>query len=322
MGFGKKVYEKAVIELENRRTAAESAADLRLRQFYILCLRAEEISRQKASNAAKIVKVVLDGEDVRSALEDLKSNALHLQKEFEALLSKHNLKKQDVEPQYFCSDCADTGFIDGKMCHCLKKLQRDIAYEELSSGLPLSESTFEGFKLNYYKDTNLENMERILSYCKKYSYNLNTHSPGLLFKGATGLGKTHLSLAIANAAIDKGLGVIYGSVQSFAIAIERERFDREIAEYEETAKQLTNCDLLILDDLGTEFNSDYVNAVIYDIINTRMLAKKPTIISTNLSRKELEQRYGERFVSRITGNFAELDFFGDDVRFQKRRESM
>lgn len=319
MGFGKKVYVKAMMELEKRRSNAEISAERNLHHFYELCPRAEEISRLKATNAANIVKVVLDGEDVRNSMEVLKSTALDLQAEFDVLLNESGLKKADIEPQYSCPDCSDTGFIDGKMCHCLKKLQRDIAYQELSSELPLAESTFSSFSLEYYKGGSNESMENILNYCKSYAKNLSSHSSGLLFKGATGLGKTHMSLAIANAAIDKGLGVIYGSVQSFAVAIERERFDRELEPSEETVSRLTECDLLILDDLGTEFNSDYVNAAVYDIINTRILAKKPTIISTNLSLKEMETRYSERFVSRVVGSFSVLDFQGEDIRFQKQR---
>lgn len=143
-----------------------------------------------------------------------------------------------------------------------------------------------------------------------------TPQPSL--QGGHRIGKTHLSLAIAAKAIEKGFGVVYGSAQSFAVALEKERFDRDIPEDGGTNAQLIDCDLLILDDLGTEFPSAYVNAALYNIVNARMLADKPTIISTNLSLKELEDRYSERFASRITGYYGKLEFLGRDVRVQKR----
>lgn len=323
MGYGKKIYQAASQELEKRRQKAEQIAENKLHAFHTLCPRAEEINRQKASNAAKIVKTVLRGENVREGLEHLKENAAALDAEYASLLQTHGVLSDDILPPYACSKCADTGFVDGMMCSCLKDLQRQLAHKALSTNLPLEDSTFESFSLHYYTDEKVRKaMESTLAWCKKYAESFNSHSRSLLFKGATGLGKTHMSLAIANVAIDRGFGVIYGSTQSFAVAIERERFDRGGDELAETATQLSTCDLLILDDLGTEFPSAYVNAALYDIINTRLLAEKPTIINTNLSLSELEKTYSERFASRIVGNFDVFDFRGDDIRFQKRREEL
>jgi len=134
--------------------------------------------------------------------------------------------------------------------------------------------------------------------------------------GATGLGKTHLSLAIARQVIDRGYGVVYGSAQNFMLQIERERFGR--TETSESERQLQECDLLILDDLGVEFLTQFVSAAIYNLINTRLMAEHPTIISTNLSISELEGRYSERVMSRIIANYRILPFVGRDVRQLKR----
>ena len=209
------------------------------------------------------------------------------------------------------------------MCSCLKALQRQMAYEKLCMDVPLSESTFDSFSLEYYKEDErtYPQMSNILRVCKEYAGKFRADSSNLFFKGGTGLGKTHLSLAIANAAVQKGYGVIYGSAQTFAVALEKERFDRtDLDGAGDTNSQLIACDLLILDDLGMEFPSAYVNAALYNVIDTRMLAKRPTIISTNLTLKELEKRYGERFVSRITGNYGMLEFIGSDIRRQKRMQ--
>ena len=208
------------------------------------------------------------------------------------------------------------------MCTCLKSLQRRMAYEKLSMSVPLENCTFESFSLDYYKDDEraYRQMEKVFAACKSYGEKFRADSPSLLFKGGTGLGKTHLSLAIAGKAIEKGFGVIYGSAQSFAVALERERFDRDLPEDGSTDAQLGECDLLILDDLGTEFPSAYVNAALYNIVNTRMMAGKPTIISTNLDYDGISRQYDERVASRLFTNYTFWQFVGTDVRLLKKQE--
>ncbi|MBQ5885131.1 MAG: ATP-binding protein [Clostridia bacterium] len=132
-----------------------------------------------------------------------------------------------------------------------------------------------------------------------------------MFLGRTGLGKTHLSLSIANVAIDKGFGVIYGSSQNFFNQIQDEAFGRKQGD---TLNALLDCDLLILDDFGTEFMSTYISSAIYNIINSRILRSLPTIISTNLSLSEINSQYGERIMSRILGNYVIKQFTGKDIR--------
>lgn len=321
MGYGKEIFQKAMTQLDKRKSAAEQAAETQLQDFYLLCPKAEEIARTKTAEAARIAKAVLAGGNVKSALEKLRDRNLFLQGEFLALLTQHGLQEKDIQPQYHCPDCRDTGFIDGKMCQCLKQLQKQIAFASLSMEVSLEKYRFDNFDLSFYEAAAAAQMERIFSYCKKYALAFRATSPSLLFRGATGLGKTHLSLAITHAAIEKGFGVVYGSSQNFAVSLERERFDRiDPAQAAGTEKRLLACDLLILDDLGTEFSSAYVTAALYNIVNTRLLEGKPTIISTNLTTKELEARYSERFASRIMGNFGTFNFVGNDVRIQKRQQ--
>lgn len=321
MGYDKTVTDAARAELERRRQRAESAANENLERFYQQCPRAREVKSQMASNAAGAAKAVVSGGNVREELEKLKAKGLALSEEYDALLASAGLRRADITPRYTCPDCQDTGFVDGRMCQCFKQLRRAAAYQQLSSDLPLEKCRFENFTLDYYQssDRAYHQMEGVLRVCRKFAQNFRTDSPSMLFKGGTGLGKTHLSLAIANVVISKGFGVVYGSAQSFAVALERERFDRQGAA---TALRLTGCDLLIIDDLGAEFPSNYVNAMLYDAVNARMLADRPTVISTNLSMKELEERYGERFASRIAGYYGKLEFCGSDVRVQQQRRRM
>lgn len=323
MGYGRTIYNKAINELEKRKQRAEYIAENNLYSFYAACPRAEEISRIKSGSSAKIAKAVLGGANTRELLESLRIQSLELQQEFDELLMKSDFTTEDITPQYVCSECSDTGFIDGKMCKCLRQLQKSIAYENLNLQTPLSKSDFASFSLSYYTDSSAyTQMERILNFCKSYAENFSLNSRNLLFRGATGLGKTHLSLAIAGKAIDKGYGVIYASTQNLAVSLEKERFYRvDESKPADTNSQLLSCDLLILDDLGAEFSSGYVSAAIYNVINTRSMMNKPTIISTNLTMKELEKRYSERFISRIVGNYAMFEFMGKDIRFEKRRKS-
>ena len=323
MGYGAKIYQAACQELEIRRRQAEETAQDNLERFFEKCPRAREIRREMGRNGANAAIAVLSGGNVREQLTQMKEQGLALKEEYDRLLAEHHVTQSDVTPQYQCSRCKDTGFVDGRMCQCLKNLQRQMAFQRLSMDAPLENSTFEEFSLEYYREDEkaYRQMEKVLAACKRYADNFRADSPSFLFWGGTGLGKTHLSLAIAGKAIEKGMGVIYGSAQSFAVALERERFLREqdMAEDADVQSQLTDCDLLILDDLGTEASSNYVKSAFYDIINSRMMKNKPTLISTNLTMKDLEKRYTPRFTSRIAGYYSKVQFLGNDVRLQKRR---
>lgn len=320
MGYGNKIYLKALDELRNRRMAAESHANMFLGQFHNECPRAREIISEMATASTRIARAIFSGEDSKRLLEELQQQNLGLQMEYGELLIEKGFTTNDITPQYECKKCDDTGFIDGKMCSCLINLQKKLAYSSLNMEVPLENSTFDAFDLNYYEDEKSQsNMSYILKYCMSYASGFNLDSQSLLFTGTTGLGKTHLSLAIAQAAIDKGFGVVYASVQNMAVTLERERFGKFDQGETDTISHLSNCDLLILDDLGIEFSSQYVTSLLYDIINTRIMAKRPTIISTNLTFEELEKRYSMRFVSRLAGYFNLFTFSGKDVRFLKRR---
>lgn len=318
MSYDKNISLAAKAELERRRKHAEETAHHNLEDFLSRCPRAMDIRRELASNAAGAARAVVSGESVHEQLEQRKERGLALRREYEQLLRSQGLSRRDIEPQYTCPHCRDTGFVDGRMCDCYRSLRRSMAYRVLSTELPLERCTFGDFSLDYYKDdpAAFKQMSVILQSCRIYADNFRTDSSSLLFWGGTGLGKTHLSLAIANAALDKGFGVVYGSAQRFAVALEKERFDRDSAD-DGTAGNLKDCDLLILDDLGTEFSSAYSNAAIYDVVNARLMAERPTIISTNLGLPGLEERYGERFTSRIVGSYALMGFRGKDVRVQK-----
>ena len=164
-------------------------------------------------------------------------------------------------------------------------------------------------------------MKEILDFCRDYAADFATDSPSLLLYGATGLGKTHLSLAIASEAVKKGYGVIYGSAQNLMSRLEKEHFSSgRNSEYEGSEQALLECDLLIIDDLGAEFSTQFTVAELYNIINTRIMSRLPVIISTNLTPDGLEQKYTQRITSRIIGNYITLYLCGKDIRQIKNTE--
>ena len=227
-----------------------------------------------------------------------------------------------MEIRYACPLCKDEGYVDGKMCSCMKQLLRDEAYQRLNALSPLSLSSFDTFSLDYYGEVPLKDggippkkrMEDIYRYCKNYAANFDPQlSPSLLMQGATGLGKTHLSLAIARAAIGR-VCVIYCSAPNIIGKLEKERFRSARGSADESDVYLLECDLLILDDLGTEFPTSFSSSTIYNMINSRLMASRPTIISTNLTMREFEKAVQPASGFPNYGQHVRLEFLGSDVR--------
>lgn len=328
MKYSTQVYNKAEKEMNRRRVTAQDTAQHHLDAFYAACSEAQDLRWRIASTASRAARAALRGAPAHKMIESLKEENLSLQKQFNDLLAAHNLTRADIEPQYTCKKCEDTGYIDGHMCSCYRTLLQQIAYENLNSISPLTLSSFEDFSLKYYSDVSVdgkrsdrETMRIIFDYCRHYADTFNSNSGNLFFTGATGLGKTHLSLAIAAEAIEKGFGVVYGNAITFAVALERERFAQSEDSNGDTLSLLNTCELLIMDDLGVEASSNYVTSTIYSVIDTRIITKKPTIISSNLSLQELEKRYGARLASRMVGFYDRMVFCGKDVRMQRKLNS-
>lgn len=326
MRYDQETYRKAMQTLDRRRREAEQTAAVHKREVIAASPRAAAIFNELAQTGPLSTRIFLSGKDVHARMEKLRQHNLALQAELRTLVAQMGKPAGYLDAAYTCPFCRDTGYIDGKMCDCLKTELRRILYEDLNSRAPLSLSTFDTFSLDYYPEQAEEGrpspralMERTLLYCRQYAANFSAHAPSMLFQGGTGLGKTHLSLAIANEVLGRGYGVVYGTAQNLATMLENERFADEESG---TQENLLSCDLLILDDLGTEFSNQFVLSAFYNMINTRLLTQKPTIISTNLTLRELEDKYGVRIVSRIIGAYEVRVFAGNDVRQILRREKM
>jgi DNA replication protein DnaC len=207
------------------------------------------------------------------------------------------------------------------MCNCHKQLLKDIMRDEIKTVAPLDKCSFDNFSLDYYSDIPNENSivpkrraEIAFEKSREYAQNFSLASKNLLFIGGTGLGKTHLSLAIINVVINKGYYVCYGTSQNICDDLQSEQFGRDEDTYYYTKRQVLDCDLLVLDDLGTEIENQYSLATLYNVINTRILSKRPTIISTNYNYDALEKKYDKRITSRINGEYLPFYFIGNDIR--------
>lgn len=329
MGYSKEIYELAEQIMERRKLYAEQELQKRRENLYRIEPRAEEIEKEISQTGVSAGKSVLAGKDVRLELIHLRERNQSLQTELREILKKRNYPENYLQQWYQCDICKDTGYIDGKYCECMKNLLKQKAYEALNQTSALSLSDFHTFSLEYYSKKEkmpkgisvYEHMVKNYNYCRRYAKNFNENSNSLLFQGPPGLGKTHLSLAIAKAAIDKGYGVIYVSAPEILTKLENEYFNSDKSSRGQSRSLLIDCDLLILDDLGAEFPSKFYISAIYDILNTRMIYSKPTIISTNLITKDLQEHYSARLVSRIIGSMPKVTFFGTDIRQMKKRES-
>lgn len=319
MAYNEKLFTLASEKISERRMNAEAQATFRHTQVTMQCPEIRELEDKMRKSAYGLVKVIGMGEKTMEYIENLRNENLEAQARIKNLLLDMGYNENYLEPVYTCALCKDTGFKDGKLCKCHLDLLKQLSYEQLCKSSPLKISTFDDFSLEYYNNTreNYSLMSRNFEFCRNYANSFDLSSYSIMMMGETGLGKTHLSLAIAGEVLKKGYGVVYGSVQNLFSNVEKEHFGRSTDADGTTENMLLDCDLLILDDLGAEFTTNFTVATFNNIVNTRLLSSKPTIISTNLSLSELQKRYSERITSRIIGEYNILTFGGRDVRQQK-----
>lgn len=323
MSYSQEVYSQALEILERRKERANIEAQERFDEISEKIPELEDIKRKLANIGLNISKVFLTSSDKQADIEKLMNESLALQEQRKQALIKNGYDEDALAVQYFCSACQDTGFIKSRRCKCHNEILKDIERKNLSKIAPIEDCTFDSFDVNYYPEAVMENgisprnqAEKIKNSCMKYAAGFTSSSPNIMFMGGTGLGKTHLSLAIANVAINRGFSVVYGTAQNILSSLQNENFGRtDNLKYNERA--VLNCDLLIIDDLGTEFKSSYTVACLYNIINSRISSKLPTIISTNILYKELEEKYDQRIISRLAGEYNRLNLIGNDIRYIK-----
>ena len=306
-------YALAKAEIEKRRldaiaTAEERNADLALESDEI-----RNIDKELSQTGLLIFKTACEGGDI----EAIRSRNTELQKKRREILAKLGYPEDYTEPHYTCKVCSDTGFVGAKMCSCLKQILITKNIQSSGMGKLIDKQSFDNFNLDVYKNNPeiYARMERNLKLAKAYADNFASRRGNLLLIGTTGTGKTHISTAIAKVIISQGFDVLYDSVQNIVNDFERDKFRSGYNAAEQTSDKYNECDLLIIDDLGVEFVTQFSTSTLYNLINTRRNKGLSTIISTNLSASELAGKYEGRIYSRIIGaDYTVLRFEGDDRR--------
>ena len=320
MAYTNTVLDRARARLsqENERKRAEY--EEHLAQAYRLRPRLKEIDRALRGTAAQLAMLVFRREgDPQEELARLRAENEALQNERQWILDEAELPDEYLDDSPVCSLCGGTGYVGSRMCECLRELCRQEQKRELASLLPTGKERFENFSLELYPDRFYPNygttartlMQKNLNFCRKYAAEFQPGARSLLFSGATGLGKTFLSACVARQVAEGGHSVVYVTAGKLFADYEAVKFERAEAEI---LRDYRDCDLLIIDDLGTEMTTEFVKAALYEVVNTRLLGQKTSLISTNLDENNLEARYGGQIASRLVGSYRVIYFLGDDIR--------
>lgn len=331
MGYDGKILRRALRRFEEDRRQREERFQERRENIFRRQPRLREIDGELRSTMSRILAGALRrGTDPRPAVEALRKQNLGLQEERKLLLEQMGLPADCLEEKPACPLCGDTGYRGGGMCRCLRAYCAREQQRELSRMLDLGSQSFETFSLEWYSEEDSpelgisprENMDWIFRICKRYAAAFGPGSGSLLLTGDPGLGKTFLSAAIAREVSGDGWSVVYDTAVHIFDRFEARKFGREAGEeIEADVERVLDCDLLILDDLGTEMTTPFVQSALYSIVNGRIMNRRASILSTNLKLDELSRRYSPQTASRIEGEYQILPFFGKDIRKLKKERS-
>ena len=318
-------YDEIMRGYEARQLVNKHKQSERLEKLYALEPRIKEIDDSISTYSVACAKKLIDGDN--TALAKLRQDIASFKKEKEQLLISQGYPADYLSPIYTCPDCKDTGYIDGEKCHCLKQAIIDTIYTQSNVKNILERENFSVFSYDYYSDTqkdpktgltSLETAKRAVAECERFIADFGTTSQNLLFYGNTGVGKTFFTNCIAKELLEKSYSVIYFTAFQLFDILSKGVFEKD-ADAIAAHQNIFDCDLLIIDDLGTELSNAFTVSQLFLCVNERILREKSTIISTNLNLVELRDLYSERTFSRISNNYNIIKLFGDDIRIQKRK---
>ena len=322
MGYNREDFVRIKAEFSEKYLEARKRAEDRRWELYERFPEIRRIDAELAKTGASIMTVISSGsEDVASEIEKIKQKNVELLEHRAAVLLANGYPADYSDVHYECEKCGDTGYVNTKMCDCMRRALVMAGYE--SSGLAglIRSQSFDNFSVEYYRDSaaNYEKMKRVLSGLKNFAegFSKDTYSNYILM-GATGLGKTHLSTSVAKTVIENGYDVKYVTALNMIGDFENKRFSN--ASDAETINKISRyyyAELLIIDDFGTELSNQFTVSCLYDVINMRINNRRSTIINTNLNHGEIEAKYGERIASRLLGEYLPVVFSGTDIRKQK-----
>lgn len=318
-------FTKAVSEIENRRSKAFRTLELHKAEISKKAPEIDSLYNRILQTSIELSKAIISrSENIGKIIDELKNKNLENQLLIKVMLKEFGYPEDYLKAKYTCPICNDSGYVNGSRCDCLNELIKKYTIDELNKSCKIELHDFDEFNLNLYSKLPddksgiipRERMNEILVQCRNYVDTFSKDSCSLFFLGKTGLGKTFISSMIAKSLIEKGFNVVFDSINNFLIKAENDHFGRSNGN---TVDTILNADLVILDDLGSEFSTPFNNSTLYNIINTRINMEVPTIVSTNLSLSELNEKYDDRIISRLTGMFTPYRFFGTDIRQVKRR---
>jgi len=320
-------YNQILREYDNRRFQNKHDQDKRIKEAYEKVPELKQLEEEMITLAAQSGRMALFGDN--SVMESLKDKALDLKARQIELLLSNGYPADYLELQYQCSKCKDTGFIENEKCNCFKQAIADLIYSDSNLKNILKRENFKTFSFDYYSDdyvdeklglSPLSNMQKVVAECKSFIRHFDRECKNLLFMGNTGVGKTFLANCIAKELLDRGYTVIYLTAFRLFDILEKNKFSKDIESSYTASNQfdyILDCDLLIIDDLGTELNNTFTSSQLYLIINERLLRQKSTLISTNLSLDNILASYSERIYSRIISNYSIRAIIGEDIRLKK-----
>ncbi len=324
MGYNKDNYRRIRAAYQTKYLKAYEEADRRMAELHAKSPELAALDRELSAAGAKIAMAALGtGESYREKLAEVERENLALQEKRAVLLGKLGYPADYTLPPYECAKCQDSGFVGTVMCDCMRRELILAAYESSGLGALMHTQGFDNFDLSFYAEgAERDRMGQNLAMLKAYAEAFSAESDCLLLVGATGLGKTHLSTAVARRVLDRGFDVYYASALQMFSDFEHTRFGTGMADNPAVdIARYSECELLILDDLGTEVTNQFTNSCLYLVLNNRINLHRPTVISTNLTSKEIKARYTDRVASRILGDFKPLLFPGRDIRMQKLQKN-
>lgn len=324
MALNNSQYDEIQRGYDERQLRNKDILAARTRELYAKVPEFSEIERSIAECSVASARKFFDGDE--SAISELKMQIAALRTRKAGLLKSLGYPADYLQPIYTCPDCKDTGFIDGERCHCFTQQAIDMIYTQSNIRDILAKENFSNFSFDYYSDTivnpatgltSLENARLAHAACQNFIENFDKSFGNLYFYGDTGTGKTYLSNCIAKELLDKGHSVIYFTAFQLFDILSKGVFDKNnkaVAAHQ----NIFDCDLLIIDDLGTELANSFTTSQLFLCLNERILRKKSTIISTNLNMGQIADIYSERVLSRISSCYTVIKMFGDDIRMKKR----
>ena len=308
--------EKAAEDFHAKFRADEEAHKARLAELSATLPHFAELTAKLEATGLRAYLAAVKGEGV----DDVRRETEALRHKRRELLVSAGYPADYADRKYRCEKCSDSGFVGLEMCSCLKSELTMAALDESGLGKLVRKQSFDNFSLEYYEGRDRAimkmNVDRLRAFADSFS---DETRDNFLLIGGTGLGKTHLASAVTRVVIEKGYDAVYRPAGEFFAVFNRQRFG-DGYEGDGAEKAFFECDLLILDDLGTEVTTQYTVSWLYDVINRRLNEEKPTVISTNLTEDALRARYDDRITSRIFGNYVPLIFTGNDVRAKKTEE--